>query len=84
MKLKKDTKLLSFGEDAEGDDDADASEPAAAQNGRRGGIRSAHDVWLSLHRSVPACVLASNPLRRCCISQCPGVAAAHEATISSA
>jgi len=45
-RLKKDTKLLSFGEDEEGDDDdADgAAQPDAHAKGRRGGIRSAHDV----------------------------------------
>ena len=43
-KLKKDTKLLSFCEDAEGDDGEGDMRPSTATNGHRGGIRSAHDV----------------------------------------
>ena len=66
-RLKKDTKLLSFGEDAEGDDEDDGdAQPDGRANGHRGGVRSAHDV-----RAALVTVSLQDPktvaqLRHCC------------------
>ena len=60
-RLKKDTKLLSFGEDEEGPDGTDGpAQPDARANGHHGGIRSAHDVRTSIHLHS-ANIISCNP-----------------------